>query len=67
MMEAIKKAIWLQKLLDDLRIKHDLLKINYDSVSVIYLANNQVFHARTKHIDAMFHLFRRFLMRMTLS
>ena len=33
MMEAMKEAIWLQGLLDDLGIEQDLLKINYDSMS----------------------------------
>ena len=48
MTEAMKEAIWSQGLLDDLRIDQDLLKINCDSMSVIYLAQNQVYHARTK-------------------
>ena len=30
--------VWLQGLLDDLKISHDLLKINYDSMIAIYLA-----------------------------
>jgi len=55
MTEAMKEAIWLQGLLDDLRIEQDLLKINCDSMSAIYLAKNQVYHARTKHIDVRFH------------
>ena len=33
MTEAMKKAIWLQGFLDDLRIDQDLLKINSDSMS----------------------------------
>ena len=53
--EAMKRAIWLQRLLDDLRIDQDLLKINCDSMSAIYLAKNKVSHARTKHIDVRFY------------
>ena len=49
--EAMKKVIWLQKLFDDLGINYDLLKINCDSMSAIYLAKNQVYYVRTKHID----------------
>jgi len=67
MTEAMKEAIWLQGLPDDLGIDHDLLKINYDSNSAIYLAKNQVYHARTKHIDFRFHFIRRFLRRVTTS
>jgi len=53
--EAIKEATWLQKLLDDLGVKHDFLKVNCDNTSAIYLAKNQVNQARTKHIDVRFH------------
>jgi len=52
MTEVMDKAIWLQGLLNNL--DHDLLKINHDSMSA-YLAKNQVYHARTKHIDVRFH------------
>ena len=31
------------------------MKINYDSISAIYLAKNQVYHARMRHIDVRFH------------
>jgi len=55
MTEAMKEAIWHQELLDDLGIDQDLLKINCDSMSAIYLAKNQVYHARTKHIKVKFH------------
>ena len=44
-----------------MRIEQDLLKINCDSVSAIYLAKNQVYHARTKHIDVRFHFVREIL------
>jgi len=67
MTEAMKKAIWLQGLLDDLEIDQDPLKINCDSMSVIYLAKNQLYHARMKHIDIRFHFVRRFLMKVTSS
>ena len=63
MTEVVKEAIWLQGLLDDLGINQDLLKINCDSMSAIYLEKNRVYHARTKHMDVRFTLFRRFLMK----
>ena len=55
MMEAMKEAIWLQRLLDVLEIDQDLLKINCDSMGAIYLAKNQVYYARMKHINVKFH------------
>ena len=67
MTEAMKETIWLQGLLDDLGIDQDLLKINCDSMSAIYLAKNQMYHARTKHIDVRFYFVRRFSMRVILS
>jgi len=55
MTETMKEVIWLQGLLDDLEIDQDLLKINCDSMSAIYLTKNQVYYGRTKHNDVRFH------------
>ena len=61
MMEAMKELIWLQGLLDNLGIDQDLLNINCDSMSFIYLAKNQVNHAGTKHIDVRYHFVQKIL------
>ena len=61
MMEAIKEAIWLQRLLDDLGIDQYLLKINCDSMSALYLTKNQVYHARMMHIYVRFHFIQEIL------
>ena len=61
MTETIKEAIWLQGFLDDLEIEQDQLKINCDSMNDIYLAKNHIYHARTKHIEVMFHFSREIL------
>ena len=61
MTEAMKETIWLQGLLDDLGIYLDLFKINCDNMSAIYLAKNQVYHARMKHINVRFHFVREIL------
>ena len=37
------------------------MKINYDSMSAIYLAKNQVYRARMKHVDVRFHFIREVL------
>ena len=60
MTKAMKEAQF-QGLLDDLRIDQDLSKINCDSLSAIYLTKNQIYHARTKHIDIKFHFVREIL------
>jgi len=53
--ETAKEAIWVQGLMDDLGIEQDFLRIHCNSMSVIYLAKNQVYLVRTKHIDAKYH------------
>ena len=57
MTEAMKEAIWLQGLLDDLRIDHDLLKVNNcDSMSAIYLAKNHVYHVVPCPTESSMHI-----------
>ena len=56
--EAIKEAIWLQGLLDDLGVGQKQVTVFCDSQSAIHLAKNQVYHARTKHIDVRYHFVR---------
>jgi len=67
MTEAMKEAICLQGLLDDLGIDQDPLKANYDSMNAIYLAKNKVYHARMSTTMLGSTLFWRFLMRVTSS
>ena len=56
--EAVKEAIWLQGLLDDLGVGQKQVIVFCDSQSAIHLAKNQVYHARTKHIDVRYHFVR---------
>ena len=56
--EAVKEAIWLQGLLDDLGVGQKQVTVFCDSQSAIHLAKNQVYHAQTKHIDVMYHFVR---------
>nr|GEZ04133.1 retrovirus-related Pol polyprotein from transposon TNT 1-94 [Tanacetum cinerariifolium] len=48
---AAKEAIWLQGLLSELGISQKFITMHSNSQSAIHLAKNQVYHARTKHID----------------
>ena len=53
---AACEIAWLHKLLSDLG--HDVqepMTLYCDSMSSIQLANNPVFHARTKHIEVHYH------------
>ncbi|KAE8723957.1 Detected protein of unknown function [Hibiscus syriacus] len=49
--EAIKEAIWLNGLMEDLGVIQSHISLYCDSQSAIHLAKNQVYHSRTKHID----------------
>ena len=53
------EVAWLQKLLTDLgQSVHDAVVIYCDNISSIMLANNPVYHARTKHIEVHYHFVR---------
>ena len=56
--EAINESLWLTGLVKELGIQQSRVQLYYDSESAIYLAKNQVYHARTKHIDVRFHKIR---------
>ncbi|KAK3020796.1 LOW QUALITY PROTEIN: hypothetical protein RJ639_047752 [Escallonia herrerae] len=49
--EAAKEALWLKGLVEELGFKQRGLLLQCDSQNALDLAKNQVFHARTKHID----------------
>ena len=45
----------------ELRIEQGGVQLHCDSQSAIYLAKNQVYHARTKHIDVRFHKIKKLI------
>jgi len=53
------EVVWLLKLLSDLGQSMDVLIVIYcDNISNILLANNPVYHARTKHIEVHYHFIK---------
>lgn len=56
--EATKEAIYLRNLLSDLTGQQDCVEIYNDNQSTQKLANNPVFHDRSKHIDIRYHFVR---------
>jgi hypothetical protein len=53
------EVVWLQKLLSDLGQLVDALVVIYcDNINSILLANNPVYHVRTKHIEVHYHFIR---------
>ena len=57
--EAAKEAPWIKRIAEELSVEQDGVEVHCDSQSIIYLAKNQVYHARTKHIDVRFHKIRK--------
>jgi hypothetical protein len=56
---AAKEAIWIRKLMSELgHEQKQPTTIFEDNKSCIALANNPVFHMRTKHIDIQYHFIR---------
>uniref|UniRef100_A0A2N9FYY5 Integrase catalytic domain-containing protein n=1 Tax=Fagus sylvatica TaxID=28930 RepID=A0A2N9FYY5_FAGSY len=56
--EAVKEVLWLKGLVKELGLNQGGVQMHCDSQSAIYLAKNQVYHARTKHINVRFHKIR---------
>lgn len=53
--EAVKEAVWLKGLADEMGFPQDGVEVHCDSQSAIALAKNSVFHERTKHIAVKYH------------
>ena len=56
--EAVKKIIWLRGLVEDLGLHQGVITVFCDSQSAIHLMKHQMYHERTKHIDARYHFIR---------
>ncbi|GJU15741.1 retrotransposon protein, putative, ty1-copia subclass [Tanacetum coccineum] len=59
--EAVKEAIWLWRLLEELGVELNTMAVNSDNQGVIHLSRNHVFHKRTKHINVRYHFIREVL------
>lgn len=55
MIEVAKEALWLTRMVKELGVQKCKIYLKCDSQSFIYLAKNQVYHVRIKHIDVKFH------------
>jgi len=53
-----KEAFWLQRLCSSMGLVQEAIRIDCDSQSVIFLANNPTCHSETKHIDVQHHFLR---------
>jgi len=53
--KACKELIWLKDFSKELGKEQEALSLHSDSQSAIDLANDPVYHDRTKHIDVRYH------------
>ncbi|GKD27591.1 retrotransposon protein, putative, ty1-copia subclass [Tanacetum coccineum] len=65
--EAMKEAIWLRGLLEELGIKLNTVVVNCDNQGVIHLSRNYVFHERTKHTNVRYHFIKEVLEAKTVN
>ena len=56
--QASKEVVWLQRLCSSMVLVQQAIRIDCDSQSAIFLANNHVYHSKTKHIDVQYHFVR---------
>ncbi|GKE71337.1 hypothetical protein Tco_1529409 [Tanacetum coccineum] len=59
--KAVKEAIWLRGLLEELGVELNTVAVNCDNQGTIHLLRNHVFHERTKHINVRYHFIREVL------
>ncbi|GKD28335.1 hypothetical protein Tco_1239113 [Tanacetum coccineum] len=59
--DAVKEAIWLRGLLEELGVELNTVAVNCDNQGTIHLSRNHVFHERTKHINLRYHFIKEVL------
>jgi hypothetical protein len=55
---ASKEAIWLQILFPGIGLVQQVVRIDCDSHSAIFMVKNSAYHSKTKHIDIQYHFVR---------
>jgi hypothetical protein len=64
---AIKEALWLRKVLNDLQLGPGTISIFADNQSAIKLLRNPIISSRAKHIDVLHHFARERVLRKEVS
>ena len=65
--EAVKEAIWLRGLLEELGVELNNVAVNCDNQGAIHLSRNHVFHERTMNINVRYHFIREVLEAKTIE
>jgi hypothetical protein len=55
---ASKEAVWLQRLCSCIGSIQQVIMIDCDNQSAIFLAKNLTYHSKTKHIYVQYHFVR---------
>lgn len=55
---ASKGAVWLQQICSEIGLGQQVVRLNCDSQSAIFLEKNPAYHSNTKHIDVYYHFVR---------
>jgi hypothetical protein len=59
MADAIAKLMWVQVVLQELKIPHSRsARLWCDNIGATYLASNPIFHGRIKHVEVDYHFVR---------
>jgi len=53
-----REVVWLQILCTSISFDYKIIQIGCDGQSVICLAKNSMYHARTKHVDVQYYFVR---------
>lgn len=51
LIEVVKEAMWLKEMISEWGFSQECVKIHCSSQSVTQLANHQMYHKLTKHVD----------------
>jgi hypothetical protein len=55
---ASKEVVWLHRLCSGIGLVQQLVRIDCDSESAIFLTKSSTYHSKTKHIDVQYHFVR---------
>ncbi|PNX90667.1 gag-pol polyprotein, partial [Trifolium pratense] len=55
---SCSQLLWMKQMLKEYNVEQDVLTLDCDNLSAIYISKNPIQHSRTKHIDIRHHFIR---------